>query len=93
MKNEYEQETDDVYEALKNTDSTEELLSFINTLEKDYPDMSFQIISNNIWIISKETGRHFRGSARLTRIISIRLPAGKRKQTGIRLLRYALRSE
>ena len=41
MKNEYEQETDDVYEALKNTDSTEELLSFINTLEKDYPDMSF----------------------------------------------------
>lgn len=41
MMNVYEKETDDVFEALKSTESTEDLLSFVNTLEMEYPDMSF----------------------------------------------------
>ena len=41
MTYESEKETDDVYKSLTDTDSTEELLEFINDLEISYPDMSF----------------------------------------------------
>lgn len=41
MMNKCEKETDDVYKNLRDTDSTEELIVFLNDLQKTYPDMSF----------------------------------------------------